>query len=153
MKEGHRPWAVAAAALAADRITKHLTAGLPPEGTVLIPGVIRLRPVQNRGIAFSFLSGRPELLGVLSLVIITGTFWYLRNKRLSLLTGIGLMLMLGGAAGNMLDRFFTGYVPDMIELMFVHFAVFNIADACLTVGCALVMIRLIWPEERKKADG
>ena len=52
--------------------------------------------------------------------------------------------MAGGAAGNMFDRLIRGYVPDMIETLFVNFPVFNIADACLTVGCALVMISLLF---------
>ena len=52
------------------------------------------------------------------------------------------MMMLGGALGNMLDRFLTGFVPDLIEFLFVRFAVFNLADACLVIGCGLVIIDL-----------
>ena len=57
------------------------------------------------------------------------------------------MMMLGGAAGNMVDRFLTGFVPDMIEFLFIRFAVFNVADACLVIGCALVIIDLIRGEK------
>ncbi len=56
---------------------------------------------------------------------------------------VGLMLMLGGAVGNMIDRFATGYVPDMIDLLFMNFAVFNVADMCLCIGCALAALRLL----------
>ena len=51
--------------------------------------------------------------------------------RLDRLTRTGCMLILGGALGNMIDRFFTGYVVDMVELLFVDFAVFNVADVAL----------------------
>ena len=71
------------------------------------------------------------------------------------------MLMLGGALGNAADRLLLGYVPDMIELLFVRFAVFNAADAALTIGCGMMLISLLlrkndWAEqtgERKTDDG
>lgn len=138
------PWTLAAAVFAADRVTKMLAPGIPEGGQALIPGVIGLRYAENRGIAFSLLSGAPWALGILSLALIAGAFLYLRKKELHPVTLCGLMLMLGGAAGNMMDRFIHGYVPDMIEFLFVRFAVFNVADACLTVGCAVVMARLLF---------
>ncbi len=97
--------------------------------------------------AFSLMSGKPWLLGLISLAVIGGAVWFLRGKKLSLLCRIGLMMMLGGAVGNMVDRFFTGYVPDMLELLFVHFAVFNVADVCLVTGCGLVILSLFRKEE------
>ena len=141
------PWAIALAVFAADRITKELAPRIPAEGQVLIPGVLGLRYAENTGIAFSMLSGVPWLPGLLSLAVMTAAFLYLRKKKLHALTLAGLMIMLGGAAGNMLDRFVRGYVPDMIEFLFVKFAVFNIADACLCAGCALVIIRLLFSRE------
>ena len=75
-------------------------------------------------------------------LLIAGAFLFLRGKRLTPLCRVGLMMMLGGALGNMLDRFLTGFVPDLIEFLFVRFAVFNLADACLVIGCGLVIIDL-----------
>ena len=138
---------IAAAVLAADRATKILAPGIPPEGQVLIPGVVGLRYAENKGIAFSMLSGQPWLLGLLSLAIITAAFLYLRKKAIRPAALAALMLMLGGAAGNMIDRFVHGYVPDMIEFLFVRFAVFNVADACLCIGCAWLVLQCL------KGDG
>ena len=135
-------WLIAIGVLAADRITKALAADIPPEGVPLIPGVVGLRYTQNTGAAFSMMSGHPWLLGILSLAVIIGAILFLRKKQLTLLTRIGLMMMLGGAAGNMIDRFLTGYVPDMVEFLFVNFAIFNIADTFLCIGCALTAIGL-----------
>ena len=137
-------WGLFFAVLAADRVAKELAPGIPAEGTVLIPGVLGLRYAENRGIAFSLLSGAPRLLGVLSLVLVTGGFLWLRKKPLKPLPLAGLTLMAGGAVGNMLDRLIRGYVPDMIEALFVRFPVFNVADACLTAGCVLVMVSLLF---------
>ena len=136
-------WLIPAAVFAADRVTKILAGGIPPEGIPLIPGVVRRRYAENTGAAFSMLSGHPWLLGVLSLLIIAGAFLFLRKKNIPAPAMTGLMMMLGGAVGNMADRFATGFVPDMIETLFVNFPVFNVADSCLTVGCVLVMISLL----------
>ena len=143
------PWAIAAAVFIADRITKILAPGIPEGGTVLIPGVIGLRYAENRGIAFSLLSGAPWVLGVISLLIIAAAFFFLRGKKLRPPALTGLMMMLGGAAGNMVDRFVHGFVPDMIEVLFMNFAIFNVADMFLCIGCGLVMISLL----RKDTNG
>jgi signal peptidase II len=137
-------WAVVALILAADRITKELAAGIPAEGITLLPGVLGLRYAENRGIAFSLLNGYPRVMGVFSLALIIGGYIWLRKKELAPFPLAGLALMAGGAAGNMLDRLIRGFVPDMIETLFVSFPVFNIADSCLTVGCALMMISLLF---------
>ena len=137
------PWAVAAAVFIADRVTKILAPGIPENGVVLIPGVIGLRYGENRGIAFSLLSGAPWALGVVSLLIIAAAFFCLRGKKLQPLALTGLMMMLGGAAGNMVDRFVHGFVPDMIEVLFVNFAIFNVADTFLCIGCGLVIISML----------
>lgn len=137
-------WLIPAAVFAADRVTKILAVGIPPEGIPLIPGVVRLRYAENTGAAFSMLSGHPWLLGVLSLLIIAGAFLFLRKKNIPALAMTGLMMMLGGAAGNMIDRFIHGFVPDMIEVLFVDFAIFNVADTFLCIGCGLVIIHLLF---------
>ena len=115
---------------------------------MLIPGVVGLQHVQNKGIAFSWLSGTPWLPGLLSLVLIVAGFLFLRGKKLPDLTWIGLMMMLGGATGNMIDRFFAGYVTDMIEFLFVRFAIFNIADMFLCIGCALIILRILFGKDK-----
>ena len=137
------PWAVAAVVFIADRTTKMLAPGIPKNGQVLIPEVIGLRYAENRGIAFSLLSGAPWVLGVVSLLIMAVAFLFLRGKQLRPLALTGLMMMLGGAVGNMVDRFVHGFVPDMIEVLFMEFAIFNVADTFLCIGCGLVIISLL----------
>ena len=141
------PWGIAAAVFIADRMTKILAPRIPEDGQALIPGVLGLRYAENRGIAFSMLSGMPWVLGLVSLVIIAAVFFFLRGKKLRAMTLTGLMMMLGGAAGNMLDRFIHGFVPDMIEVLFVQFAVFNVADMFLCIGCGLVILQLLFGRE------
>lgn len=137
-------WITVAVVLIADRITKETAPGIPADGLTLIPGILGLRYAENSGIAFSMLSGVPRLTGFLGLAVIIAGYLWLRKKDLALFPLTGLALMAGGAAGNMTDRLIRGFVPDMIETLFVHFPVFNIADSCLTVGCVLVMISLLF---------
>ena len=99
--------------------------------------------------AFSLLSGQPWLTGLLSLMLIAGGFLYLRGKELRRLESVGLMMMLGGACGNLTDRLLAGSVPDMVELLFVRFAIFNAADVCLVAGCVLVMADLLLGGRKK----
>ena len=152
MKKNRWPWWIAAAVLAADRATKALAGGIPPEGTILIPGVIELKYTENTGAAFSILSGHSWLLGVISLAVIISAFLLLRGKKAAPLMKAGLMMMLGGAAGNMIDRFVTGFVPDMINVLFADFAIFNVADMCLCTGCALAAISLLTGGKKKEQE-
>lgn len=150
-------WWIAAAILAADQLSK-LAAARLTQPVELIPGLLGLTYAENTGMAFSLLSGMPWLLGLVSLGLIVGGFVLLRRYRLGALSKIAAMLMLGGAAGNMLDRFFTGYVTDMIEVLAFRFAIFNVADTALTVGCILMALSILtrpdeWREKRGTNDG
>ena len=149
----HYLW-IALISLIADQLTKHWARGLTQPMT-LIPGVIGLRYAENTGMAFSLLSGQSWLLGVVSAAVILIGYLVLRRYRLGTLASVAAMLMLGGAAGNMIDRFLRGYVVDMFEALFVDFAIFNVADAALCVGTALLAYTLIFrPDEwREKYNG
>ncbi|MBQ4580844.1 MAG: signal peptidase II [Clostridia bacterium] len=140
-------WWIAPAVVIADQLVKALSLRLT-ERVTLIPGVLALTCTENTGMAFSLFSGRAWLLGVVSAVCILLGWLVLRRYMLGRWSRIGAMLMLGGALGNMIDRFLRGYVVDMFETLFVQFAIFNVADAALTVGTALMAISLILcPEE------
>lgn len=143
--------------LGLDQLTK-LAARQLTGAVTLIPDVLGLRYAENTGMAFSLLSGRPWLLGLLSAVLIAAGFLVLRRFHLGTPARIAAMLMLGGAVGNMIDRLFTGYVVDMIEVLFIDFAIFNVADAALTVGCVLMAWSLLfrpkdWSEKHGNTKG
>ena len=144
---------VVIAVLAVDRITKELAARLPAVGMEIIPGILGLRYTENRGIAFSMLSGQTWLIAAVSAAAIAAMAVWLIRGDLTGLPRFGLLLMLGGAAGNLADRLFRGFVPDMIEVLFTNFAVFNAADACLTVGCVLLAAGILFPADRQGKDG
>ena len=143
---------IAAAVVIVDQLVKRACMAL--DGSVtLIPHVLALSYAENTGMAFSLFSGRAWLLGVVSALCILVGWLVLRRYRLGRLSRVAAMLMLGGAVGNMLDRFLRGYVVDMFETLFVEFAIFNVADAALTVGTALMAISLLFcPKEWQEKE-
>ncbi len=143
-----KAWLIPAGVFLLDRITKLAARGLPEEGIVPVPGMIRLKLIENQGIAFSLFSGNARLFGVLSLAVAILGFLLLRKTKARGFGLAGLLLMEGGALGNVPDRLIAGAVPDMIEFLFVRFAVFNVADIALTVGCVLTAVSLLFrPDE------
>ena len=149
-KEG---W-IAATVLAADQATKWLALGLTGPVT-LIPGLIGLRLAENTGMAFSLFSGIPAAGLLLPLLVLLLGFLVLRRYALGPLSRTAAMLLLGGAVSNLLDRVFRGYVVDMVEVLAFRFAIFNLADAAVCIGCLLMAVSLLteeWAAPGKAGD-
>ena len=128
---------IAAALVALDQLVKYLVMNnIPPgEHVPFIPYILDLTYVTNTGAAFSIFSEHTWALAVVSLVmsvvLALSLFKGLFRHPLGRLT---LTLLLAGAVGNLIDRALRGYVVDMFNVLFMHFAVFNVADICVVVG-------------------
>ena len=144
---------------ALDQWTKALTLqNIPLYGHVpVIDGLFHLTYVQNTGAAFSSFEGMQWLFALIFALFTGWLIWEFSGKRLpfkpldrALIVGI-----YAGGLGNMIDRLRLGYVVDMIEVEFINFPVFNVADCFITCGCILLMLHLIffnkefWKEEKK----
>ena len=140
-EQGLRGAWVALIAALTDRITKLMVARFAPDGGVLIAGVVNLRPVQNRGMAFSMLSGQSLALTALTVILIAALAgWLMARPAAPRLFRWGLWMIVGGGIGNLYDRLTRGGVADFIDLAFVRFAVFNMADVFICVGAALALL-------------
>lgn len=132
------PYALLAAALVAvDQLVKYLVLqNIPLGGHVpFIPHLVELTYVQNTGAAFALFEEHTWLLALVSLamsVVLVVALWkgFFRHP----LGRLTLTLLLAGAVGNLIDRAFRGFVVDMFNLLFMNFAVFNVADICVVVG-------------------
>lgn len=126
-----------------DQLVKYwaITMLAPMGSIMLVPGILRLTYVENRGAAFSILENQIWLFVVLALVILCAIVYVLYMGWIQTMTGkLALLIIAAGAIGNMIDRVIHHYVVDMIEVTFIHFPVFNIADMYVCVGVALFAI-------------
>ncbi len=130
--------------LAADQLSKQL---LQDTHSPLIPGLIGISGVRNTGAAFGMLGGSTWLLALVSAAASLLMLYYLQRHKPRGLFGLGLTLMLAGALGNLIDRVFLGYVIDFLELQFMRFAVFNLADVYVSLGTLLALIGLLGQKE------
>ena len=73
--------------------------------------------------------------------------YYLKKKWTNWGYGLGLALLLGGTLGNFIDRLRLGYVVDMIQLDFINFPIFNVADCALTLGVIVLLLTMIKDEQ------
>lgn len=104
--------------------------------------------VHNTGAAFSFLSDaggwQRWLFLLISLTVsIILVIWLNKLRANQLATSFSLTLILGGAVGNLIDRIFLGYIIDFIDIYYknYHWPVFNLADASITLGVALYILK------------
>lgn len=131
---------IIAAVLIVDLFSKHFTASwlptLPGGRFPLIEGVFELSYVENRGAAFGMMQNARWFFIVMTVVavVLLGWFTVKYRSRIHTRARIALALVIAGAVGNFIDRLFLGYVRDMFYIALINFAVFNVADAAITVG-------------------
>jgi signal peptidase II len=119
----------------------------------LLP-IFALTRTHNYGVSLGmFTANSPEmrwgLLAVTGLIAVAVTVWLLREKRLG--DVLPLALVLGGALGNIRDRARFGYVLDYADLHFGEFRpflIFNLADACITIGVLIILARSLFMREK-----
>lgn len=101
--------------------------------------IIDLTYLENDGAIFGSMSGqRWFLIGFTAIIIALGIAAMFAVLKKSKFFSISIMLFVAGGIGNIIDRIRLGYVVDMFEIKLFHFAIFNVADICVT--CAFVMI-------------
>ena len=132
---------VSALLVLADQLIKlWVLAALPGAPSVtLIPGLLQLTYVENRGAAFGIFQGRVGLLSIVTLAVIAVAVW----------------LLVSGKIRHKLamwsDRIFRAFVVDYLDVSpLFHFPVFNFADCCVVVGTILLAVWLLFLEGRDK---
>ena len=142
----------AGAIVGLDQLTKYLTVQrIPLYGSVPVwDGVFHLTYFRNTGMAFSLLEGARWFFLVLTAAFLVVAVLAVCKKWLTHpLALTALTMIVGGGVGNMIDRAIHGYVVDMIEVDFMNFAIFNVADCFVTIGAVLLVIWAIFFDRRK----
>ena len=142
------PWLLLVCVLIVlDQATKYwATQALLPYQSVPIMPMVNLTLAFNSGAAFSFLSHAGEwhrwLFAGFSFVMSVVLLVFLLNTLISMrLQSCALSFILGGAIGNLIDRAYSGYVVDFIDVYYKHYhwPVFNLADSAICLGAVLLL--------------
>jgi len=115
------------------------------ESVELVPGFLNLTHIKNDGGAFGILGGSQAVLLAGSAAAVGVVLWMLLSGEPSKPMTVGCGLILGGAAGNLLDRLSAGEVTDYVHFSFWY--IFNVADAAITVGVVLLLLSVLRPEK------
>ena len=151
---------IAAGAVALDQWTKALTvANIPLHSRVPFwDGLFHFTYLQNTGAAFSSFQGQQWLFALIFAMFTLLLHVELRNTSMGFRPQERWCIVANwaGGLGTMIDRVRLGYVVDMIEVEFIRFPVFNVADCFITCGCVLLIAHLVlfnrefWKDEKKK---
>ena len=144
---------IAGAIVALDQATKALVRSRFElhDSLEIIPGLFNLTRVHNYGAAFGLMNAadfpfKTVVLSIVATVALLALTVYASTLPVEqLLARVGLALIVGGAAGNLIDRLRAGYVVDFVDVYWRswHFWAFNVADAAITVGVAFMILDLL----------
>ena len=143
-------YVLAAAIFIVDQISKYwiiTLLQLPQRGQIELLSILNFTWVENRGVSLGMLTASSDtqrwlLVALTGAISIGVAIWIWREKRAG--DVLPLAMVLGGAIGNLTDRIRYGYVADFIDLHFGDFQpflVFNVADASITIGVVILVLR------------
>lgn len=150
-------WAVAAAVLVLDFITKHwaLSSLAHSASRAVLGDFLRFTITKNTGVAFGLLADQKLPLGWISVIALIAVLWLaFRPSARVLPRAFALGLILGGAVGNLIDRVRWGSVVDFIDVGIgtLRWPVFNIADSAITVGVVIWSLQLLFSNPRHSSS-
>ena len=141
------------AVVAADQLTKATVRATLPiyQSVSIVPGLLDFTHVPNTGAAFEFLNAadfpfKTTIIAAVATTALIGVGLYSTSLAVHrLVARVGLALIVGGAAGNLLDRILTGSVVDFVDVYWrtYHFWAFNVADSAITVGVAIMILDML----------
>jgi signal peptidase II len=144
--------------VAVDQATKAMVKQALPlhDSVTIIPGFMDFTHVLNSGAAFGILNGvdfpfKTVAIAVIAMAALIGVGLYAASiSHHQLIARVGLALILGGAAGNLIDRVLFGSVVDFVDVYWRshHFWAFNVADSAISVGVAIMILDMLGVQSR-----
>jgi signal peptidase II len=148
---------VAAVVILLDQLTKWLVVKNMElyERISIVDPYIGLLSHRNKGAAWGMLEGQMWLFYIVTIIVVAGIIYFFhKEEKGHPVFAISLMLLLGGAIGNFIDRLWRKEVVDFVDVLIpvinYDFPIFNVADAALTVGVILIIIHMILDEKKNK---
>jgi len=146
---------IAAVIIISDQISKYFVIrDLKPVIDIpLWDGVFHLHYAQNTGGAFSILQNQQWIFYIFNTIAIFFILYMIfkEKKTLGIFGLVSLAMIMGGAIGNLIDRIRFGYVVDFLYFKLINFAIFNVADSCITIGSILLGIYVLFLYEKRSA--
>jgi len=144
------------AVIALDQLTKAIVRATLPmhESVTIVPGFIDFTHVRNSGAAFGILNAaefpfKEVVIALIATAALIGIGIYAASlAHHQLVARVGLALIIGGAAGNLIDRVVAGSVVDFVDVYWQtwHFWAFNVADSAITIGVAIMILDMLGVE-------
>ena len=141
------------AIVALDQLTKAIVRSNVPlhSSVTVVPGLMDFTHVRNSGAAFGILNVtefpfKTAVIAVIAIAALIGVGMYAASlAHHQLVARLGLALIIGGAAGNLLDRVVSGSVVDFVDVYWrtYHFWAFNVADSAITIGVAIMILDML----------
>jgi signal peptidase II len=138
-----------------DQITKAMIRAMLPlhESVTIVPGLVDFTHVRNTGAAFGILNAvdfpfKTVIIALVATAALVGVGMYAASlAHHQFIARVGLALIIGGAAGNLLDRVIVGSVVDFVDVYWRtwHFWAFNVADSAISVGVAVMILDMLTP--------
>ncbi|MFH0066696.1 signal peptidase II [Peribacillus sp. NPDC056705] len=146
---------IALLVIALDQLTKWMIVKKMEygESIEIIENLLYITSHRNRGAAWGILQGQMWFFYIITIAVIIGLVYYIQKMaKGSILIGVALALMLGGAIGNFIDRVARQEVVDFVHayIFSYSFPVFNVADAALSIGVGLLVIHMFLEEKNAK---
>ena len=146
---------IALLVIALDQLTKWMIVKKMEygESIEIIENLLYITSHRNRGAAWGILQGQMWFFYIITIAVIIGLVYYIQKMaKESILLGVALALMLGGAIGNFIDRVVRQEVVDFVHtyIFSYSFPVFNVADAALSIGVGLLVIHMFLEEKNAK---
>ncbi|MBO3445338.1 MULTISPECIES: signal peptidase II [Clostridia] len=116
----------------------------------IIENIFHLTYVENRGAAFGMFQDNQMIFVIVALsASIFGIYYLNKNKNINLLGKTGIILIISGAIGNLIDRVRLGFVVDYFDFRFIWEYVFNVADVFVVVGTILLCVYILFFDNEK----
>jgi signal peptidase II len=139
--------------VAVDQATKAMVRASVPvhDSVTIIPGFLDITHALNSGAAFGILNGadfpfKTVIIALIATAALVGVGMYAASlSHHQLVARIGLALIIGGAAGNLIDRVLAGWVVDFVDVYWrtYHFWAFNVADSAISVGVTMLILDML----------
>lgn len=142
---------IVAILIALDQIVKYWALNYlkEVESIPVINNIFNLTYVENRGAAFGMLQNNQTIFIIVAAVASCFGLYYLHSKKVNNLGKIGILLVISGAIGNLIDRVRLGFVVDYLDFHIIWSYVFNLADCFVVVGTILLCLYIITSDEKK----